>query len=190
MAVPVKSLVNMNVVDNTGSVGKIDQLTVCYYPYSMSNFIIGAACGLAVALIIAIYFSMKLSTLRKEKKTEVEKYRNMLAERMEIESAGVNKLKAENEELRKTNENLRVSLLAMREKPGRKELERLQVMQTAADRLVLNSPGFAPVWQAALKESEEEFRKTYSGLMPFLKRHIPLKTSDAQLIDDSSDTTV
>ena len=94
------------------------------------------------------------------------------------------------EELRKTNENLRVSLLAMREKPGRKELERLQVMQTAADRLVLNSPGFAPVWQAALKESEEEFRKTYSGLMPFLKRHIPLKTSDAQLIDDSSDTTV
>ena len=156
----------------------------------MSNFIIGAACGLAVALIIAIYFSMKLSTLRKEKKTEVEKYRNMLAERMEIESAGVNKLKAENEELRKTNENLRVSLLAMREKPGRKELERLQVMQTVADRLVLNSPGFAPVWQAALKESEEEFRKTYSGLMPFLKRHIPLKTSDAQLIDDSSDTTV
>ena len=122
----------------------------------MSNFIIGAACGLAVALIIAIYFSMKLSTLRKEKKTEVEKYRNMLAERMEIESAGVNKLKAENEELRKTNENLRVSLLAMREKPGRKELERLQVMH----------------------------------LMPFLKRHIPLKTSDAQLIDDSSDTTV
>ncbi len=184
MAVPVKSLVNMNVVDNTGSVGKIDQLTVCYYPYSMDNFLIGLACGIAVAIITAIYFGAKLSSLRKEKKTEVEKYKNMLSERMELESAGLNKIKAENEELKKTNENLRVSLLAMREKPGRKELERLQVMQTAADRLVLNSPGFAPVWQAALKDSEEEFRKMYSGLVPFLKRHVPLKTSDAQLIED------
>ena len=154
----------------------------------MNSFLIGIACGLAAALIIAIYFSAKLSSLKKEKKSEVEKYRNMLAERMELESAGVNKLRAENEELKKMNENLRVSLLAMREKPGRKELERLQVMQTAADRLILNSPGFAPVWQAALKESEEEFRKTYSGLMPFLKRHIPLKTSDAQLIDDQGDS--
>ena len=156
----------------------------------MQQFFIGLGIGIAIAAVVALYFSVRVGKVRKEKDAEVQKYKTMLSDRMELESDGLRKVKVENEELRKTNENLRVSLLAMREKPGRKELERLQVMQTAADRLVLNSPGFAPVWQAALKESEEEFRKTYSGLMPFLKRHIPLKTSDAQLIDDSSDTTV
>ena len=80
------------------------------------------------------------------------------------------------------NENLRVSLLALRDKPGRKEMQRLQILQKAADRLTLNSPGFGPVWQAALKESEEEFQKVYTGVIPFLKRHIPGRT-DAEVID-------
>ena len=86
------------------------------------------------------------------------------------------------EELKKVNENLRVSLMALRDKPGRKEMQRLQVLQKAADRLTLNSPGFGPVWQAALKESEEEFQKVYSGFIPFIKRHIPRPT-DAEVID-------
>ena len=156
----------------------------------MQNVLIGLGCGLAVALIVFIVLMIRLRELKASSEKEKDKLRQMLAARMELESEGLNKLKSENEELRKQNENLRISMQTYAHKPGRKELERLQVMQTAADRLVLNSPGFAPVWQAALKESEEEFRKTYSGLMPFLKRHIPLKTSDAQLIDDSSDTTV
>ena len=77
--------------------------------------------------------------------------------------------------------------LALRDKPGRKEMQRLQILQKAADRLTLNSPGFGPVWQAALKESEDEFQKIYTGFIPFIKRYIPGR-SDAELIDaDSSD---
>ena len=148
----------------------------------MEMFIYGLGAGLVIAALVAFYFSMKIGKLNDEKNKEIQKYKNMLSDRMELEAEGLKKVKNENEELKKVNENLRVSLMALRDKPGRKEMQRLQVLQKAADRLTLNSPGFGPVWQAALKESEEEFQKVYSGFIPFIKRHIPRPT-DAEVID-------
>ena len=148
----------------------------------MEMFIYGLGAGLLIAALVAFYFSMKIGKLNDEKNKEIQKYKNMLSDRMELEAEGLKKVKDENEELKKVNENLRVSLMALRDKPGRKEMQRLQVLQKAADRLTLNSPGFGPVWQAALKESEEEFQKVYSGFIPFIKRHIPRPT-DAEVID-------
>ena len=107
----------------------------------------------------------------------------MLTDRMEIESEGVSRLKAENEKLKKENENLRISIQTYAQKPGRKELQRLQVYQTAVDRLIINSPGFGAAWQAALKDSESEFEKTYIGVQPFIRRLIPMKT-DAAVIKE------
>ncbi len=149
---------------------------------AMEMFIYGLGIGLIVAAVVAVVSSSRVSRAKAEEKKEVEKYRKMLSDRMELEAEGLKKVKDENEELKKINENLRVSLLALRDKPGRKEMQRLQILQKAADRLTLNSPGFGPVWQAALKESEDEFQKVYSGFIPFIKRHIPGRT-DAELID-------
>jgi hypothetical protein len=56
------------------------------------------------------------------------------------------------------------------------------VYQQAADRLTINSPGFGAAWQAALKESEDEFEKTFYGIQPFIRRVIPLKSSDANVV--------
>ena len=148
----------------------------------MQEFFIGLGIGLAVAAVTALYFSFKLSRLRKEKEQEIAKFKDMLAARMELESEGLKKVKDENDELRKANENLRISLMAMREKPGRKEVQKMQVMQKAVDRLTLNSPGFATAWQVAMRDSEEEFQRMYSGIVPFIKRHIAGK-SEAQLVD-------
>ena len=153
----------------------------------MEMFIYGLCIGLAIAAVTAVVSAVRVSRVRDEKEKEVQKYRTMLTDRMEVESDGIRKVREENEELKKANENLRISLLALRDKPGRKELQRLQVLQKAADRLTLNSPGFGPVWQAALKESEEEFQKVYSGFLPFIKRHIP-KPTDAEVIDVSDDS--
>ena len=152
------------------------------YHTSMNMFIYGLGTGLIIAALVAFFFSMKIGKVNDEKNKEVQKYKNMLADRMELEAEGLKKVKEENDELRRANENLRVSLLALRDKPGRKEMQRLQILQKAADRLTLNSPGFGPVWQAALKESEDEFQKVYSGFIPFIKRHIPRPT-DAEVVD-------
>ena len=105
----------------------------------------------------------------------------MLTDRRDLESEGLSKLKEQNYELKKQNENLRISLSTYSQKPGRKEVSRLHVYQLAVDRLTINSPGFGAAWQAALKESEDEFQKTYVGVQHFIKRLIPIKTDAAVL---------
>ena len=149
---------------------------------SWHDFFIGLGVGAVIALLIWLIYILRLHLTKKRGEGEVRRLKDMLTSRMEIESDGINKLKSENEELKRYNENLRVSLQAMSQKQGRKEMERLQVYQKAVDRLTINSPGFGPAWQAALKESEDEFSKTYSGVIPFIRRVIPGKTN-AQLMD-------
>lgn len=149
---------------------------------SWRDFFVGLGSGCAVALLVWFIYIIRLHLVKKRGDNELKKLKDMLTSRMEIENDGVNKLKSENEELKRYNENLRVSLQTLSQKPGRKEMERLQVYQKAVDRLTINSPGFGPAWQAALKESEEEFSKTYSGVIPFIRRVIPGKTN-AQLMD-------
>lgn len=152
----------------------------------MNEFFTGMMLGVSFAIVIAIVLVVKNSGVKKQAKEDVEKYKKMLTDRMELETEGIQKLKAENEELKKNNENLRISIQTMSQKPGRKELQRLEVYQTAAERLTMNSPGFAPVWQAALKESEEEFKKTFVGLTPFLRKHVAVKANDVSLIDEDN----
>ena len=130
--------------------------------------------------------AVRLKNQKNQADREVARYKQMLTDRMELESEGVNKLKKENEDLRKANENLRITVQTYSQKPGRKELQRLNVYQTAVDRLIINSPGFGAAWQAALKESEEDFEKTYVGVQAFIKKLIPIKT-DAQVISEIED---
>ncbi len=145
--------------------------------------LLGLSIGLFVALVLWVVMAIKRRAIKKASELEILKYKNMLSQRMELESEGMEKLRKENESLKSANENLRISLQTMSQKPGKREIARLQVYQTAVDRLTINSPGFGPAWQAALKESEEEFSKTLSGTIPFLRKFIPNKT-DAQLIEE------
>lgn len=152
----------------------------------MENVLYGLCGGLAVAIIIFIVMSIRMRALKASCDKESARLRQMLTDRMELESEGLTKLKKENEELKKANENLRISIQTYAQKPGRKELQRLTVYQTAVDRLILNSPGFGAAWQAALKESESEFEKTYVGVQAFIRKMIPTRT-DAQVIGEIED---
>ena len=152
----------------------------------MKEYLIGFGIGLVIAVIVLIWQAIKRSASEKRYKAEIAKLKGMLADRMDIESEGLNKLKAENEELKKANENLRITNANLMQKPGRAEVARLQVYQTAVDRLVINSPGFGAAWQSALKESEEEFAKTLNGSTPFWKKVLPGKTN-AKLIENNAE---
>ena len=108
----------------------------------MKEALIGFGIGLAIALIVYIWQKIGRADAEKKSKAEIARLKGMLADRMDIESEGVNKLKAENEELKKANENLRITNANLMQKPGRAEVNRLQIYQQAVDRLVINSPGF------------------------------------------------
>lgn len=152
----------------------------------MQQFLIGLGIGAVLAVVVLI--SMAANNHKKELQYEKEilKLKNILTDRMDIESEGVNKLKKDLEQIKKENENLRITVSTYSQKPGRREIARLHVYQLAADRLTLNSPGFGAAWQASLKESEEEFEKTFRGINPFLRKIIPIKT-DAQVINQIED---
>lgn len=152
----------------------------------MENVLYGLCGGLVVAVVIFIVMSIRMRALKAACDKESARLRQMLTDRMELESEGLTKLKKENEELKKANENLRISIQTYAQKPGRKELQRLTVYQTAVDRLILNSPGFGAAWQAALKDSEAEFEKTYVGVQAFIRKMIPTRT-DAQVIGEIED---
>lgn len=147
----------------------------------MQNFLIGLGIGVVLAIVLVVVMSVNRHKEILQEKKETERLRRMLNDRMDLESDGLARLKDENEELKKQNENLRISINTYSQKPNRKEMARLHVYQLAVDRLTINSPGFGAAWQAALKESEEEFQKTYVGVQPFIKRLIPMKT-DANVL--------
>ena len=142
----------------------------------MQNFLIGLGIGVVLAIVLVVVLSVRRHKEILESKKETERLKRMLTDRMDLESEGLAKLKEQNEDLKKQNENLRISLNSYSQKPGRKELARLQVYQLAVDRLTINSACFGGAWQGALKESEDEFQKTYVGVQPFIKRLIPIKT--------------
>jgi len=153
---------------------------------TLKFLLIGLGCGIFLALVVYFWQLSKRRTDKKKSETEVKKYKNMLADRMDLESDGISGLKIELEKLRKENENLRITNSNLLLKPGRKEVQRLQVYQTAIDRLVINSPGFGAAWQSALKESEAEFEQTYSGAKPFFKKILPHRTNPKLIDEDES----
>lgn len=150
----------------------------------MKEVLIGLGAGLIIAIIVYLWQKISRNDLEKKYKAEIARLKNLLADRMDIESEGVTKLRKENEELKKANENLRITNANLAQKPGRAEVQRLHIYQQAVDRLVINSPGFGAAWQSALKESEEEFAKTYTGTQAFWKKVLPGKTN-AKLISNS-----
>lgn len=155
----------------------------------MKQYVIGFILGLIVAVFVFFWQFTKRVASEKRSKKEIEKYKDMVSQRMEVESEGLNKLKTENEELKKLNENLRVTNASLIQKPGRAEVQRLQIYQKAVDRLVINSPGFGAAWQSALKESEDEFEEIYNGTQAFWKKILPGKTnakliSEKQVVDE------
>ena len=147
-------------------------------------YIVSAAIG--VLFLLYIVMRMKMQMVKKLCEKEIDGYKKMLLHKMEVESTGLETLRLECESLKKQNENLRISLQAYSQKPGRKELQRLNIYQTALDNLLMNTPGFGTAWQMALQQSEEDFAKTDKGILPFIKRLIPMKVNASEMSDEKA----
>lgn len=148
----------------------------------MNSILIGLGIGLFIAIVVFFWQFSKRSKEKGENKVQIDKLKTMLNDRMDLESTGLSNLKIELEKLRKENENLRVTVNTLSQKPGRKEVQRLQVYQDAIDKLIISSPGFGAAWHTSLQEAENEMNKTYTGGLPFFRKVIPQKSA-APVID-------
>lgn len=151
----------------------------------LSPFFIGLWIGLFIALVIY----MRERSLARKLKKEIEKLKQHIQTKLEIEAESTERMKKEIEELKKQNENLRVSLQVYAEKPGRKELKQLHLYQKAVEILTEKAPGFAQSWQSALRDGEEELKRINIGFIPFVKRLLPGRSSSQKSIEDKSDSS-
>src|SRR5688572_3046663 len=112
--------------------------------------------GLLVGLLVAAFiwknaFAANLNFKRERKKLESElrDLQGHLNTQLKINASGNQVVQEELQEMRRQNENLRVNLAALQQKPGRAEQRQLQILEAAARQLREQAPGFAASWEKA-----------------------------------------
>ena len=126
--------------------------------------------GLIVGLILVVLTWISGLAKSREARREVKRLREHLHTQMDITSRGNTAMRSELDTLKSQNENLRVAVKEWQTKPGRNEMRTLAVYDRAIRILNQNAPGFSPVWERAVKESEDEIVSSESGMSAMLRR--------------------
>jgi uncharacterized membrane protein YciS (DUF1049 family) len=129
--------------------------------------------GFYIGLVLTLIVFIRGKTAQRRLRKQVEELKRHIQTKLEIEAEATERLKDEMERLKGQNENLRVTLQAYMDKPGRREMRQLQLYQKAVDVLVEKAPGFAQSWQSALRDGEEELRQAEKGIVPFFRKLLP-----------------
>jgi len=116
--------------------------------------------GIAVGWILS--YLKSLLTIRKYKK-ELAEYKTHLERQMKITDTGQKTMLEEMETLKKDNENLRISVKTLGQKPGRAELRQFNIYDNALRKMMLQAPGFSAAWESSLQESEREYEENEAG---------------------------
>ncbi len=128
-----------------------------------------------VTLLIGLFAGWLLATVKgffkvREYKKELEDYKKHLERQMKITQEGAIKIESDIEKLKKENENLRVTVKTLGQKPGRSELRLLNVYDSALRKMMLKAPGFAQGWELSMQEAENEYEDHEKGLKTVIKK--------------------
>ncbi|QJE98299.1 hypothetical protein [Luteolibacter luteus] len=147
-----------------------------FWEYLKHPFTLGLLLGLAVA---AVAWKSGFSARRRLGK-DIRKLENELRElqghlntQLKINAQGNDAVQKELEEMKRQNENLRVSLASLQSKPGKAELRHAQMTENAVRLMREQAPGFAPAWEKAMRQAEVELEAGESGLKKLVRRVIP-----------------
>ena len=103
-------------------------------------------------------------------KKELKEFQEHLNRQMKITGEGSKNLELDLEKLRKENENLRISVKTLGQKPGRAEVRLLNIYDGALRKMMLNAPGFSGAWEASLQEAEREYEENEKGFRSIIKK--------------------
>ncbi len=118
-------------------------------------FVWGLALGL---LFFALSFWGHFKTKR-----EYRRYRRHLSDKLELEARQYEVIRKEKETLAKENENLRLRIGQLNEKPEQKVMRDLEIFARAEKRMMVQAPGFAGAWENAKSASAEEISAEDQG---------------------------
>lgn len=125
------------------------------------NVIVGSpfAWGLAVGLGFFVYALFRLAA----SKRELRRYKRMLSDKLEVEAELLHGLKQEKRELEQENENLRVEVSLLSEKPDAKIEKELEILVRAEKSMILSAPGFPAAWEMAKANAVNEIDSELAG---------------------------
>lgn len=157
---------------------------------SFSNPLNTFLIGLGIAVVLAGYVWLKGVLARRELRAELKALKEQLHRQMTIVDKGTEKTLGELDELRKQNENLRITMATLKNKPGRAELQTLHVYEHALRLMQKRAPGFAPAWEDALAEAQREADKVDSGLIGMVRKALrpALPSSSPREVVDADET--
>jgi len=103
-------------------------------------------------------------------KKELKEFQDHLNRQMKITGEGSKNLEDELAELKRSNENLRISVQTLGQKPGRAEIRLLNIYDGALRKMMLKAPGFSSAWEVALQEAEKEYEENEIGFKSIIKK--------------------
>ena len=118
-------------------------------------FVWGLLIGL-VFLFLSLYSHWKTSR-------EFAHYKRHLSDKLELEAELQQKIKAEKDKIAAENENLRIQVASLKEKPDQRTVHELELMSRAESHMLINAPGFGPAWETAKKKAHEEMVEEEQG---------------------------
>ncbi|MGF1657646.1 MAG: hypothetical protein ACFCU3_11800 [Verrucomicrobiales bacterium] len=120
-----------------------------------SPFTWGLALGLFfVTLLFWQNFKLKMLLNRQSR---------MVGEKMQIEAENWGQLKSDLEKLRKENENLRIKIADCSRTPERRLAREFEILARAEKKMILSAPGFAPAWEIAKSEAQQQLEEEDQG---------------------------
>lgn len=161
-------------------------------------FVWGLALGLLVAaFILKNAISSKLQLKREIKRIEGE-MRDMqshLNTQMKITATGNDTLTKQIDELKAQNENLRVNLAALQNKPDKAEQRQFRIQEMAVGAMREQAPGFAGAWEKAMRQAETEMNSAESGFTKLMRRVVPglghsaskAPASESQILENTTE---
>lgn len=145
------------------------------------------AWGLALGLL---FFTISFWSHFKTKR-ELRRYKKMLSDKLELEARQYESVRKEKEVLTKENENLRVRVQQLMEKPEQKITRDLETFTRAEKRMMLQAPGFAAAWETAKAQASDELTAEDAGkslpkrLFNRLFGNTTAREIDARLLTDA-----
>ncbi|MGB6219582.1 hypothetical protein [Haloferula sp.] len=147
-----------------------------FLEYIKEPFVWGLLIGLGLAFFTwksGLSNKIRLSRDVRRLESELRELQGHLNTQLKINSQGNQTLQDELDELRRQNENLRVSFAAVQTKPGRAEIRQFQVTDNAVRLMREQAPGFAPAWEKAVRQAEQEVEASESGLKKLVRKVMP-----------------
>jgi hypothetical protein len=125
------------------------------YHLLLQPFALGLELGL-IFTAIALWRVIRL-------KMELGRFKTHLSDRIELEAGSVRQMKADLEEVRKENEQLRLRVAATSGKPEGRLQRELEIYARAEKQMVVNVPGFAGAWENAKTAAQAEVEREEAG---------------------------